>query len=264
MKAKNSTNTPPSPTEKRSVIFSDGACSKNPGPGAWAFVLLDTEHDQVIENAGFDPATTNNRMELRAAIEGLKALAAQGVEGEVLCYTDSKLLIEGITKWIHGWKKRNWIKSDGAEVLNQELWRDLEAATQPFRGRLFWQYVPGHSDVIGNNRVDEIAVALSKGKVEELFQGSLGDYPLAEIFTQDLRGSDQAASKGGAGESTRPAAERGFAPVYLSLVNGKLERHATWAECELRVKGTKGAKFKKVKSTSEENSTLASWGLAKI
>lgn len=247
--------------EKRSVIFSDGACSKNPGPGAWAFVLLDTEAAHVVERAGFDPATTNNRMELRAAIEGLKALATRKVQGDVLCYTDSKLLIEGITKWIHGWKKRNWVKSDGAEVLNQELWRELEEATLPFSGRLTWQYVPGHSDVLGNNRVDEVAVALSKGKVEQLFEGPLEAYSLAEIFTQDLRGSDEKGATKESGGASRPAAERGFAPVYLSLVNGELERHGSWAECELRVKGTKGAKFKKVKSSIEEKSTLAAWGL---
>ena len=255
MKAKNSASS----GEKQSVIFCDGACSKNPGPGAWAFVLLDAARAQVVEKAGFEAETTNNRMELRAATEALRTVAGRPGHGPVLCCSDSKLVIDGITKWIHGWKRKGWIKSDGAAVLNQELWQELHEVVQRLGSRLEWKYVPGHAHILGNLRVDEMAVALSKSREQSLYEGPLAGYPHAELFNQDLDESPVEGSKKEKAASI--PAEPGFAPVYLSWVDGRLERHATWNECEARVKGAKGAKFKKVKSSAEEKATLAGWGL---
>lgn len=132
------------------VINADGSCLGNPGPGGWAAILRTGAHEKVL--VGADPQTTNNRMELTAAIQALVALKRPV---RVLLRTDSRYVIDGITKWVHGWKKRDWKTADKKPVANQELWQELEAAAR--RHEITWEWVRGHDGDEGNTRADELA-----------------------------------------------------------------------------------------------------------
>ena len=137
----------------------DGACSGNPGPGGWG-ALLRFEDGSVEEFGGHDPATTNNRMELQAALELLKRLKELPRHPDLTLRTDSKYLIDGLGSWMQGWKRRGWKTAAGKPVLNQDLWVALDQA------RLLdvpLTYVKGHSGDPDNDRVDRIAVSFSRG-----------------------------------------------------------------------------------------------------
>ena len=146
---------------KGSVIAAatDGACSGNPGPGGWG-ALIRFENGTVEEFGGHEPATTNNRMELQAALAIMQKLKTLPRAPNLKIRTDSKYLIDGLSKWITGWKKKGWKTSGGKPVLNQDLWQALDKA------RLHdvqLEYVKGHSGDPDNERVDKIAVQFSKG-----------------------------------------------------------------------------------------------------
>ena len=138
-------------------IWTDGACSGNPGPGGWGAVLRygDTEK----ELSGAEAATTNNRMELMAAIEALNALKKPT---QVKLHTDSKYVMDGVTKWIHGWKKNGWKTADKKPVKNDDLWKRLDEANA--RHDVTWKWVKGHSDDEMNDRAD----ALARGAIAKL------------------------------------------------------------------------------------------------
>ena len=131
-------------------LFTDGACSGNPGPGGWAAILRMGEKEREL--SGGEPATTNNRMELMGVISGLEALKRPC---EVKLYTDSRYVLDGATKWIHGWKKNGWRTADKKPVKNVELWQRLDAAQKPHK--LKWVWVKGHSGHVENERADELA-----------------------------------------------------------------------------------------------------------
>ncbi|MGZ3695360.1 MAG: ribonuclease HI, partial [Bdellovibrionota bacterium] len=230
----------------------DGACSGNPGPGGWAAILV-SPLGKVMELGGAAPHTTNNKMELTATSEALLALTRVKTlsTNEVKLYTDSKYVIQGITEWIHGWKRNNWKTSTGGDVSNKENWEQLLEVTSQFK--IEWLYVPGHSGFAGNERCDEIAVAYSKNQRINLFKGDQKDYRLK---LDDISGKLDGSARG----STKPKAKKGKA-LYLSYVDGKLHRDADWKSCEARVKGKHGAKFKRVDSPQEEDAILFSWGL---
>lgn len=138
------------------VIYTDGSCLRNPdGPGGWAAVVTENATGQVREISGGDPSTTNNRMELMAAI---KALSAVPEGAKVMLYTDSQYMKNGFTRhWLAGWKRNGWKTAKGTPVLNQELWRALDAA---FSARqVEFQWVKGHVGVAANERCDELAKA---------------------------------------------------------------------------------------------------------
>ncbi|WP_017932677.1 ribonuclease HI [Robiginitomaculum antarcticum] len=140
------------PCTKGIIIYTDGACSGNPGPGGWGAWMIAGQHEKEL--FGGEAATTNNRMEMMAAIKAIAAIKP-GYDGPVTIITDSVYLRDGITKWIHGWKKRGWKKADKKPVLNVDLWKELDAAAQ---GRnIDWQWVKGHSGDPGNERADELA-----------------------------------------------------------------------------------------------------------
>jgi Ribonuclease HI len=135
---------------KSVVIYTDGACSKNPGPGGWGAILQFGEAKKEL--CGGEAETTNNRMELMAAIQGLNALK----EGCVVdLYTDSVYVKDGITKWIFGWKKKGWKTADGNPVKNAELWQQLDEARNRHKVNLHW--VKGHAGHPENERADELA-----------------------------------------------------------------------------------------------------------
>ncbi len=133
-------------------IYTDGACSGNPGPGGWAAVLFYNGHEREI--SGGELATTNNRMELRATIEGLRQLKGPCA---VKLFTDSKYVLQGFTEWLPGWQRKGWKTADKKPVKNVDLWQELLAAATPHT--IEWEWVKGHGDNVHNNRVDALAVA---------------------------------------------------------------------------------------------------------
>mgnify|MGYP002785383160 CR=1 FL=1 len=147
-------------------IYTDGACSGNPGPGGWGTVVYFSD-GSVHEMGGGDRQTTNNRMEMQAAIAALEYLKQSGQTQPVELYTDSEYVKNGITKWITGWKKKDWKTSTGKPVLNQDLWEQLDALNSR---QVQWRYVRGHTGDVGNERCDAIARAFSLGKIPQLKQ----------------------------------------------------------------------------------------------
>ena len=131
-------------------MYTDGACRGNPGPGGWAALLIAGENRRQV--SGAEPLTTNNRMELMAAIEGLGALKRRCT---VRLYTDSKYVLQGATEWLPGWKARGWRTASREPVKNQDLWERLDAALTA--QDISWQWVKGHSGLEGNEFVDALA-----------------------------------------------------------------------------------------------------------
>ena len=150
------------PDERGRVVAAatDGACSGNPGPGGWG-ALIRFEDGSVEEFGGADPATTNNRMELQAALATLQRLAELPLHPDLTLRTDSKYLIDGLGSWMAGWKRKGWRTAAGKPVLNQDLWQALDRARL---AEVPLSYVKGHSGDPDNDRVDQIAVAYSKGR----------------------------------------------------------------------------------------------------
>jgi ribonuclease HI len=142
---------------KITEIWTDGACSGNPGPGGWGAVLKHGEVEKEI--SGAEAQTTNNRMELTAAIEALNALTKPA---QVRLHTDSQYVKNGVTQWIHNWKRRGWKTADNKPVANADLWKALEAASG--RHTVEWKWVKGHAEDVMNNRAD----ALARGAIKSL------------------------------------------------------------------------------------------------
>jgi len=135
---------------KEVVAYSDGACRGNPGPGGWGVWLRWNGHEKEI--CGGEPMTTNNRMELTAAIMALESIHDACL---VLLHTDSTYVMQGLSHWLPGWKKNGWRTADRKPVKNQELWQRLDAAAQ--RHQVQWRWVKGHSGDVGNERADLLA-----------------------------------------------------------------------------------------------------------
>ncbi|HEY9744034.1 MAG TPA: ribonuclease HI [Coleofasciculaceae cyanobacterium] len=153
-------------TRQIKSFYTDGACTGNPGPGGWGTVVYFTD-GSVYEMGGGEALSTNNRMELFAAIQALKVLNASGQTELVTLYTDSEYVKNGITKWVKGWKKKGWKTAQGKPVLNQDLWEMLDELNSQL---VEWQYVRGHSGNEGNERCDTIARAFAIGKPPALEQ----------------------------------------------------------------------------------------------
>lgn len=143
------------------IIYTDGACSGNPGPGGWGVYMIYGKHEKKLHGSALD--TTNNRMELTAAIEALKALKTRC---DVDLYTDSVYVKDGITSWIDNWIKNNWRTSNKNLVKNVDLWQNLHNLTADHN--VTWHWVKGHSTNIGNNIADELAVLGRDKAVEKL------------------------------------------------------------------------------------------------
>ncbi len=140
---------PPSARPKV-IVFTDGACSGNPGPGGWGAILMSGPHRKELH--GGEALTTNNRMELLAAISALEALKQSS---DVTLTTDSNYVKDGISKWIFGWKKKGWLTADKKPVKNAELWQRLDAARAGHK--VDWQWIKGHAGHTENERADELA-----------------------------------------------------------------------------------------------------------
>jgi ribonuclease HI len=135
---------------KQVQLITDGSCLGNPGPGGWAYVIRFGEHKR--EAFGCEPHTTNNRMELMSTIRGLRGL---NEPCEVTLTLDSQYVKNGITTWIHGWKKNGWMTAAKKPVLNKDLWQELDAEIK--RHKINWEWTKGHADHEDNNRCDELA-----------------------------------------------------------------------------------------------------------
>lgn len=234
------------------IVFTDGAAKGNPGPGGWGVIVV-TPDQRVTELGGGAPHTTNNRMELSGAIAALQHVADH--RSPVAIYTDSTYVIQGITRWVWGWRTRGWKTAQGADVLNRDLWEGLSGlvGARP-RSGVDWRWVRGHVGTPGNERVDEIAVAFALQQSAGLYDGPLDGYALPILQLPD----DTALPRRTAGDAMK---SRTPAHSYLSVVDGVPMRHLTWAECEARVKGRSGARFKKAASAADEPVILRGWGL---
>lgn len=240
-------------TSLQIIVFTDGAAKGNPGPGGWGAIVV-TPDRRVTELGGGSPHTTNNRMELSGAIAALQHIANQ--PGPVAIYTDSTYLIQGITQWVWGWRKRGWKTAQGSDVLNRELWEQLSSligARAP--GDVRWQWVRGHVGTPGNERADEISVAFAVQEAADLYVGPIDGYALPILQLPDDT-SVPKRTAGRAGAKTKVAAYS-----YVSVIDGVAMRHVTWADCERRVKGQSGARFKKATSAADEAAILNGWGI---
>lgn len=228
------------------TIFTDGAAKGNPGPGGYGAVVAlgDTVHELGEAKA----LTTNNEMELRAVVAAL-SVVPDGATVEV--YTDSKYVVEGATRWVFGWLKNGWKTKSGGDVLHKEVWQKLHTELQ--RVKVKWHKVPGHVGIIGNERADTIASDLGAGKPVTLYQGPRSGYGY------DIENVSYDAAKAEERSAARKRQSQ-TAHSYVSAVDGVIKTHATWAECEARVKGKKGVRFKKALSAAEERDIIADFG----
>jgi ribonuclease HI len=158
-------------------LYSDGACKGNPGPGGWGAVAY-LDDGSVAEFGGRDSATTNNRMEMQAAIEAMQFFLQTGQTNPCALYTDSEYVIKGITSWIKGWKSKGWKTAAGKPVVNQDLWETLDELSNQVRQQtqgkpLRWEYVRGHTGNVGNERCDAIASSYAIGKPIALQQPNI-------------------------------------------------------------------------------------------
>ncbi len=236
------------------IVFTDGAAKGNPGPGGWGAVVV-TPDQHVTELGGGAPHTTNNKMELSGAIAALRFVADR--PGPVAIYTDSTYVIQGITQWVWGWRKRGWKTAQGTDVLNRDLWEELSSVVGArARGAVDWRWVRGHIGTPGNERADAISVAFALQQPANLYDGPIDGYPLPILQLPD----DTALPKRSAG-ATASSKTKEPAHSYLSVVDGVPMRHRTWVECEGRVKGQSGARFKKAATADDESAILRGWGI---
>ncbi len=247
------------------IIFTDGASRGNPGPGGWGAVVVfkgAVENSanttaKVFELGGFEPNTTNNRMELLSVISALVFIEEKCKHDPftVLIYTDSKYVLRGSTEWLAGWEQKGWMTAGKKEVSNKDLWERMSAALSSVRTsgiQIHWHLLSGHIGITGNERADKIATSFALGKPSELFSGSLTEYK-DKIGADILDISHDAEMKKEKSSSKSRSNAKAFS--YVSMVDGVVETHKTWAECEARVRGKK-AFFKKATSPEEEQAII--------
>lgn len=225
------------------TIFTDGAAKGNPGRGGYGVVI--SHPDTVVELGGFKEHTTNNEMELMAVVEALKAVV--GTSSTVAIYTDSKYVVEGAKGWIFGWQKNGWKTKANTDVANKELWQVLVPLVK--KVQIEWHKVPGHVGITGNERVDTIASTFAEKGTYLLYNGLKANY---SFNIEDTSFDESKAVE--RSDARKRSAQKAFS--YVSAVNGIVQTHATWAECEKRVKGTKGARFKKSLDVGNEREIM--------
>jgi ribonuclease HI len=224
------------------LAYTDGACLGNPGPGGWGVRILYAD-GTVCELGGKAAATTNNRMELQAAIAALQVLHARP---QVAIFTDSRYVIDGLTKWLPTWRRRDWVTSTNTPVKNRDLWQTLESL---HHSGVRWQHVYGHRGDPNNERVDTIARACAAGTCPALFCGQSGapDDPVVASTAPAL--PMQSASETSARLQV-PAPASGQA-YYVSIVHGTAALDTNWPACAARVRGVSGARYRKVRTPEE-------------
>ncbi|MCC6448215.1 MAG: viroplasmin family protein [Chitinophagaceae bacterium] len=235
--------------KKEILIFGDGASRGNPGPGGYG-VIISLPNGDVFELGGRKAKSTNNIMELSSAVSALEYLKKKKVSSlmPIRFVTDSSYLANGASKWVYAWQKNKWITSQKEKVLNKNLWQKILTLS---KGRkINWEIVKGHSGFGPNERCDEIATSFADKAKIKLFSGKISDYGISldekpKIYTHS--------------SSSKTNNQKKTAYSYVSLVNGVVQTHKTWAECEKRVKGVSATKYKKVFSAEEEASLIKEW-----
>ncbi len=235
------------------TLYTDGSSRGNPGPGGWAAILM--SDSEVIELAGNKKPATNNQMELQAVIEGLAHAKRYYVDAHIELHADSRYVLNGIEKWLDGWVKKDWMTMAKKPVENKGQWVELMALRDHFGRKLKLNKVDGHSGHIYNDRCDELAVAAALGKNPKLFNGTIKEYE-----TELANNPPQSENKSDKKSSTN----KGAAYSYVSMVDGIVQADRDWATCEKRVKGKKGAKYKKVFSKGEETQLIQDYTLASL
>jgi ribonuclease HI len=215
--------------------FTDGASRGNPGRGGWGAVVV--SGDTIEELGGREDNTTNNRMELKAIIETLKH-----VEGQVTIFTDSGYSIKGATSWINNWKKNGWQTMQKTDVLNSDLWKELDELMQVHV--VEWKQVGGHIGLPGNERADEIATTFADEKPTSLYKGGKEGYG---VDIENTKVDEKALAE--RSEKRARSAQKAYS--YVSMIDGDIQTHKTWPETEARVKGKK-ARFRKALSPEDE------------
>jgi len=226
------------------TIFTDGSSRGNPGKGGWGALLIIDQ--KVVELGGREEKTTNNRMELTAIKEVLMYVEVRKAEGDIELHTDSTYALNGLIGWMYAWEKNGWKTKTNDEVLNQDIWRELLGLMFRLKQtrRVDIVKVEGHAGVVANERVDGIATAFADNERVLLFTGSLDAYK--KLIGADIFSLVPTAPK------TKSKSSSAKAYSYVSLVDGKIHTDKTWAECEKRVKGKKGVKYKKVFTKDQE------------
>jgi ribonuclease HI len=208
------------------LIFTDGAAKGNPGRGGYGVVI--SHAGTITEKGGFKEHTTNNEMELKAVVEALKEISPKNVPVHI--YTDSKYVVEGANGWVFGWANNGWVTKAKTDVLNKDLWQEL----LPLLGKveIEWHKVPGHVGIAGNERADDIASTFAAKGSYPLYAGPEAGYG------HDIHDTSYDESKAQERSDARQRQNQ-KAYSYISMVDGIVQIHQTWAECEARVKGTK-------------------------
>ena len=233
------------------LAFTDGSSRGNPGPGGWGAIVL--RNGRVTELCGAERRTTNNRMELQAAIE---ALARTEHPDSATIVTDSSYVANRASTRLDGWAANDWKTKTKQEGKNVDLWERILVLSE---GRVVrWRVVAGHAGHSANERCDQLATAAADGIPATLFSGPAERYPFPLRSPKIETPGPRRLGAVGSGASSRST---GKAYSYLSLVDGVAQRHQSWAECHDRVKGVANARFRKARSADEEDSILAGWGV---
>jgi len=229
------------------TIFTDGAAKGNPGRGGYGVVI--SYPGTVVELGGHKARTTNNEMELMAVVEALTVVKDAGVP--VTIYTDSKYVVEGATGWVFGWLKNGWQTKSKTDVANKELWQALVPLLKQVP--IEWHKVPGHVGIAGNERVDTIAATFAEKGTYELYTGPKSGYGhnIEDTSFDATKAADRS-------DARKRSAQKAYS--YVSAVGGVVQTHATWALCEKRVKGAKGARFKKSLDAGNEREIIKEFG----
>ena len=240
--------------KKEVIIYTDGASRGNPGKGGWAAIVITDTH--ITELAGAQAHATNNQMELQAAIEGLAHTQKHFPHDHIVVHADSAYVLNGIASWVDGWKRNGWMTIAKKPVENRNQWEQLLELRDSFGRNLELVKVAGHAGEKYNERCDTLAVEAALGKDMDLFVGKADDY------AQILAAMKPKAKKTKSTSSSSSSKKEAYS--YVSYVGGKVYVDQTWAACEKRVKGTKGAKFKKVFSKAEETNLVQDYTLASL
>jgi len=238
-------------------IYTDGASRGNPGLGGWAAIILAGD-EGAMEIAGNSPRATNNQMELAAVEAVLSDSGALSWDGSVTVLSDSMYVINGMTKWAKGWERNGWITSTKTPVENKAQWQNLLKLMKEYGSRLSIEKVKGHAGDLYNERCDELAVNAALGNEQTLFSGSIKEY---QEFLHNNGYDEKSMIKKTTATKSSSGKE---AYSYVSMVDGIVHADKTWAACEKRVKGKKGAKYKKVFSKAEETELMQDYTLASL
>lgn len=243
--------------KKELIIYTDGASRGNPGPGGWGAVVLVDGYS--MEVTGSAKKATNNQMELQAVLEVLSDSASRAYKGTVKVFSDSAYVVNGLNSWIWGWEKKGWITSTKTPVENREIWVNILELLKFYGKRLSIEKIKGHAGDLYNERCDELAVNAALGKKEKHFKGLQKDY---DAFLKEIGTTKKVES--GKSKVKSKTKKTGPAYSYVSLVDSKVYADKTWAECEKRVKGKKGAKYQKVFSKAEETNLVQDYTLESL